>query len=79
MSFKFSVGEAVEYARRGEKVGLFTVTRQMPEELRAFDRQYRIKNGQGMEWSVLECELSTSDKRPDQDPAAPTLRKMGRD
>jgi hypothetical protein len=59
MSFKFVVGQAVEYKPVGAKVGLFKVMRQMPEEHRAIDRRYRIKSEQeGFERNVLECDLN---------------------
>ena len=45
MTFKFLVGQAVEYTPIGEKVaGLYKVTRQMPREERAIDLKYRIKS-----------------------------------
>jgi hypothetical protein len=44
MSFKFNVGQAVEYKPVGGIAGLYTVVRQMPEEFRAFDLKYRIKS-----------------------------------
>jgi hypothetical protein len=59
MSFKFTIGQAVEYKPAGGKTGLFKVVRQMPEEFRAIDRAYRIKNdSEGFERNVLECDLS---------------------
>lgn len=59
MSFKFAVGQAVEYRPTGAKVGLFKVTRQMPEEFQAIDRKYRIKSDhEGFERNVLECDLN---------------------
>ena len=59
MSFKFTVGQAVEYKPTGAKPGLFKVMRQMPEEFRAVDRKYRIKSEhEGFERNVLECDLS---------------------
>jgi hypothetical protein len=59
MTFKFTVGQAVEYKPAGGKIGLFRVIRQMPEEFRAIDRIYRIKNeSEGFERNVLECDLS---------------------
>ena len=65
MSFKFSVGQAVEYKPVGGALGLYKVVRQMPEEFRAFDRKYRIKGErEGFERTVLECDLQTPD-RPD--------------
>ena len=44
MTYKFAVGQAVEYKPTGAKVGLFKVIRQMPEEFQAIDRKYRIKS-----------------------------------
>ena len=44
MSFKFFVGQAVEYTPVGEKTaGLYKVVRQMPEE-DAAELKYRIKS-----------------------------------
>jgi hypothetical protein len=58
MSFKFTVGQTVEYKPVGAELALFKVIRQMPEEFRAVDRKYRIKSEQeGFERSVLECDL----------------------
>ena len=63
MTYKFAVGQAVEYKPPGAKVGLFRVIRQMPEELQAIDRKYRIKSDhEGFERNVLECDLSASDR-----------------
>ena len=63
MSFKYDVGEAVEYKPVGGNIGLFTVVRRMPEEHGAFDRRYRIKSArEGFERNVLECDLAPSDK-----------------
>jgi hypothetical protein len=65
MSFKFAVGQAVEYKPTGGKLGLYTVVRQMPEEFRAFDRKYRIKSQyEHFERNVLECDLSDSQQSP---------------
>jgi hypothetical protein len=62
MSFKFVVGQAVEYKPTGGMVRLYTVMRQMPEEFRAVDRKYRIKSEQeGFERNVLECDLRESE------------------
>jgi hypothetical protein len=45
MSFKFLVGEAVEYTPIGEKAaGLYRILRQMPDEDGAPDLRYRIKS-----------------------------------
>lgn len=78
MSFKFAVGQAVEYKPTGAKPGLFTVMRQMPEEFRAVDRKYRIKSQQeGFERNVLECDL-TEPLRAEGDYAPPRpLRRSG--
>lgn len=60
MSFKFLVGQAVEYTPLGEKrAGLYRILRQMPMEEQAFDLRYRIKSEtEAYERNVLECELS---------------------
>jgi hypothetical protein len=65
MSFKFSVGQAVEYTPVGEKAaGLYKVMRQMPEEEQAFDLRYRIKSeAEAYERNVLECQLSSNVRR----------------
>ena len=45
MSFKFLVGEVVEYTPIGEKMaGLYKILRQMPDEDQATDLRYRIKS-----------------------------------
>jgi hypothetical protein len=61
MSFKFFVGQAVEYTPIGERTaGLYKVMRQMPEEEQAFDLKYRIKSeAEACERNVLECQLSS--------------------
>jgi hypothetical protein len=66
MSFKFLVGQAVEYTPIGEKAaGLYKITRQMPREERAIDLKYCIKSlAEAYERNVLECQLS-SDVRPE--------------
>jgi hypothetical protein len=60
MSFKFLVGQAVEYTPMGEKkAGLYKVVRQMPTEEQAVDLRYRIKSeAEAYERNVLECQLS---------------------
>jgi hypothetical protein len=65
MSFKFFVGQAVEYTPIGEKTaGLYKITRQMPQEERAFDLKYRIKSeAEVYERNVLECQLSSNVRR----------------
>jgi hypothetical protein len=61
MSFKFFVGQAVEYTPVGEKTaGLYTIMRQMPQEEQAFDLKYLIKSeAEAYERNVLECQLSS--------------------
>jgi len=61
MSFKFSVGQAVEYTPIGEKkAGLYKIIRQMPKEEQAADLKYRIKSeAETYERSVLEWQLSS--------------------
>jgi hypothetical protein len=62
MSFKFSLGQAVEYKPMGRRAGLFSVIRHMPEEDGASDRKYRIKSLQeGFERTVYEFELQPAD------------------
>jgi hypothetical protein len=59
MSFKFLVGQTVEYTPIGEKkAGLFKIVRQMPKEDQAIDAYYRIKSEtEAHERNVLECHL----------------------
>src|ERR1700733_7519708 len=61
MSFKFLVGQAVEYTPIGEKVaGLYRIKKQMPREEQAFDLKYLIKSeAEAYERNVLECQLSS--------------------
>jgi hypothetical protein len=78
MSFKFAVGQAVEYRPVGAKVGLFKVTRQMPEEIRAIDRRYRIKSErEGFERNVLECDLNEAAGPQETYPPVLPLRRSG--
>jgi hypothetical protein len=78
MSYKFAVGQSVEYKPAGGKTGLFRVVRHMPEEIQAIDRKYRIKSdGEGFERNVLECDLSSSVKSPDSYAAVLPLRRSG--
>jgi hypothetical protein len=62
MSFKFFVGQALEYTPVGEKAaGLYKIVRQMPEEEQAFDLKYLIKSeAEAYERNVLECQLSSN-------------------
>ena len=61
MSFKFVVGQEVEYTPIGEKTaGLYKIMRQMPKEEQAVDLRYRIKSqAEPYERNVLECQLSS--------------------
>jgi hypothetical protein len=61
MSFKFLVGQAVEYTPIGEKKpGRFKVVRQMPKEDQAIDVYYRIKSEtENHERNVAEGQLSS--------------------
>ena len=78
MRFKFTVGQPVEYKPIGGNVGLFTVVRQMPEEFRAVDRKYRIKSErEHFERTVLECDLSPSDKPETKYAVVLPLRRFG--
>ena len=78
MTFKFTVGQPAEYKPTGGHVALFTVVRQMPEELRAIDRKYRIKSDQeGFERNVLECDLQKPSGPPESYAAILPLRRSG--
>ena len=59
MTFRFSVGQEVEYTPIGaKKAGLYKITRQMPKEEQAIDLRYRIKSdAEAFERNVLECQL----------------------
>jgi hypothetical protein len=78
MSFKFAVGQAVEYKPVGANLALFVVVRRMPEEFQAIDRRYCIKSAQeGFERNVMECDLSPS-AIPEEQYELPTrLRRSG--
>ena len=60
MSFKFFVGQAIEYTPIGERTaGLYKIIRRMPQEEQAFDLRYRIQSeAEAYERNVLECQLS---------------------
>jgi hypothetical protein len=78
MSYRFAVGEAVEYKPVGAKVGLFMVVRQMPEEHQAVDRKYRIKSEhEEFERNVLECDLSPLSRAKDEYAPQEPLRRAG--
>jgi len=78
MSFKFAVGQAVEYRPMGGNVGLFTVLRRMPEEHGAIDLKYRIKNiHEGFERSVMECDLAVSERPESEYGAVARVRRAG--
>lgn len=58
MSFKFAVGQVVEYTPAGDKPALYKVVRRMPVEPFASDLRYLIKaENDGVERNVLECHL----------------------
>mgnify|MGYP001214897516 CR=1 FL=1 len=61
MSFKFLVGQNVEYTPIGEKTaGLYKIMRQMPEEQQATELKYRIKSETEVyERNVPESQLSS--------------------
>jgi hypothetical protein len=60
MSFKFVVGQPVEYRPLGERAArLYKIVRRMRKEEGAFDLRYRIKSeAEAYERNVLECQLS---------------------
>ena len=61
MSFKFLVGQAVEYTPIGEKKpGLFKIVRRMPLEDHSIDVYYRIKSEtENYERNVAEGYLNS--------------------
>jgi hypothetical protein len=78
MSFKYEVGQAVEYKPTRANVALFVVVRQMPEEFQAADRRYCIKCAQeSFERNVMECDLSPSTKPKEQYDSPTRLRRSG--
>jgi hypothetical protein len=63
MSFKFAVGQAVEYKPASGPISQFVIVRQMPKEDGQVDFRYRIKNEQEtFERNVFEYDLTASDK-----------------
>jgi len=62
MSFKFLVGQAVEYTPIGEKVvGLYRTRRLMPREEHALYLKSRIKSQpEPYERNVLSCQLCSA-------------------
>jgi hypothetical protein len=62
MSFKFRVGQTVEYTPIGQKkASLYLITRCMPMEEQSFDLRYRIKSeSEAYERNVLECQLTSN-------------------
>jgi hypothetical protein len=63
MSFKFLVGQAVEYTPIGEHIaGLYKILRRMPNADRATDLQYRVKSdSEVFERNVPEIMLSSGE------------------
>jgi hypothetical protein len=76
MSFRFCVGQAVEYTPPGDKkAGLYKIMRRMPREEQAIDLKYLIKSeAEAYERNVLECQLS-SDVGPESEYAATKPRR----
>jgi hypothetical protein len=59
MTFKYPVGQLVEYTPPSEMPGLYRVIRQMPVEDNHIDLAYLIKpERKGFDRVVLECNLS---------------------
>lgn len=59
MTFKFAVGQLVEFAPPNEMPALYRIARQMPVEDAHIDLAYLIKpERQGSSRVVLECNLS---------------------
>lgn len=78
MSFKYEVGQAVEYQPVGANIALFVVVRQMPEEFQAVDRRYCIKSAlESFERNVMECDLSLSIIPEEQYDPPTRLRRSG--
>jgi len=78
MSFKYDVGQAVEYKPAGANIAFFLVTRQMPEEFQAIDRRYCIKSAhESFERNVMECDLSPSTAPEGQYDSPTRLRRSG--
>ena len=75
MSFKFFVGQTVEYTPIGERTAdLYKIVRQMPEEEQAFDLRYLIQSeSEAYARNVPECGLS-SDVGPESEYATTKLR-----
>jgi hypothetical protein len=63
MSFKFAVGQTVEYKPANSLVSVCTIVKQIPKEDGQLDFRYRIKNQQGsLVRTVFEYDLTASDK-----------------
>jgi hypothetical protein len=78
MSFKYDVGQAVEYQPIGSNIALFVVVRQMPEEFQAAGRRYCIQSAQeAFERNVMECDLSPSTIPKEQYDSPTRLRRSG--
>jgi hypothetical protein len=78
MSFKYVVGQTVEYKPVGANIALFVVVRRMPEEFQAVDRRYCIKSTQeNFERNVMECDLSPSNIPQEQYDPPMRLRRSG--
>jgi hypothetical protein len=78
MSFKYEVGQAVEYKPAGANIALFVVVRRMPEEFQAVDRKYCIKSAlESFERNVMECDLNPSIIPEEQYDPPSRLRRLG--
>lgn len=78
MSFKFNVGQAVEYRPMGGQVARFTVVRRMPEEHGATDLKYRIKSShESFERSVMQCDLAIAERPESEYSAIAPIRRAG--
>jgi hypothetical protein len=67
MTFKYPVGQLVEYTPPSEMPALYRITRQMPVEDTHIDLAYLIKpERQGFNRVVLECNL-TADVLPQEE------------
>ena len=75
MSFKFIVGQAVEYTPIGEKTAsLYKIMRQMPNEDQATDLRYRIKSKTEAHERVVSENLLRSDVLAESEYAATKSR-----
>lgn len=75
MTFKYPVGQLVEYTPPSEMPRLYRVSRQMPVEDAHIDLAYLIKpERQGLDRIVLECNLSGDVLSPEEYDRMPVRR-----